>query len=90
MQSCILLLLPLEFSDVLYEYFQILFHQLMFHFQLSQHRKGLYNKLFGKLITGAFFNKGSPEISLAGSVLGSIWGSKKVKEGPSSPGRVSQ
>ena len=37
------------------------------------------------MILGPFY-QGSPEISLAGSVLGSM----KVKEGPLSPGRVPQ
>ena len=40
-----------------------------------------------KTLAGLFY-QGSPEINLTGSVLGSIWGSMKVKEGPLSPARV--
>ena len=36
----------------------------------------------------ALFSQGSPKISLAGSILGSILGSMKVQEGPLSLGRV--
>ena len=36
----------------------------------------------------ALFYQGSPEISLAGSNFGSIWGSMRVHEGPLSPDRV--
>ena len=38
----------------------------------------------------ALFYQGSPEICLAGSILGSIFGSMKVQEGPLSPDRVPQ
>ena len=38
----------------------------------------------------ALFYQGSPEISLAGSISESIWGSMYVQEGPLSLGRVGQ
>ena len=38
----------------------------------------------------ALFYRGSPGISLAGSIIGSLLGSMKVQEGPLSLGRVPQ
>ena len=32
----------------------------------------------------------SPEVNIAGSIRGSIWGSLKVQEGPLGPGRFPQ
>ena len=37
-----------------------------------------------------FYRPGSPKISLAGSILGSIWGSMKVHEGSLNLGTVGQ
>ena len=44
----------------------------------------------GTLLEGLFFGQGSPKISLAGSILGSIWGSMKVHEGSLNLGEVQQ